>query len=161
MRFYRQKKHVIDLLFPVSVLFVFAASSFLVLVLSVHVYNSQTEKANTSYALHTPLAYVAEKIRQNDTQNAITATDFQGQNCLAIAGESGDVHYTTYIYSYKGYLKELTLRDGTAASLSDGKDILKVKNFSSAEIKPGLFQFTSTDKDGTTKSITISERSCQ
>ena len=73
----------------------------------------------------------------------------------------GWFRYTTYIYSYKGKLKELTLRDGTDASPSDGKDILAVADFSVSEIKPGLFRFTSTDTDGTTASVTISERSRQ
>ena len=169
MRFQRQKNHVIDLLFPIAVLFVFAISSFLVLVLSAHIYSSQAQKMNTGYTVHTSLAYVAEKIRQNDaagsisvmTLDGISAGTFQGQECLVLKGGSGDIRYTTYIYSYKGKLKELTLRDGTDASPSDGKDILAVADFSVSEIKPGLFRFTSTDTDGTTASVTISERSRQ
>ena len=58
MRFQRQKNHVIDLLFPIAVLFVFAISSFLVLVLSAHIYSSQTQKMNTGYTVHTSLASV-------------------------------------------------------------------------------------------------------
>ena len=161
LRFQRQKNHVIDLLFPIAVLFVFAISSFLVLVLSAHIYSSQTQKMNTGYTVHTSLAYVAEKIRQNDSDGGISAGTFQGQECLVLKGGSGDIRYTTYIYSYKGKLKELTLRDGTDASPSDGKDILAVADFSVSEIKPGLFRFTSTDTDGTTASVTISERSRQ
>ena len=153
MRFQRQKNHIIDLLFPIAVLFVFAISSFLVLVLSAHIYSSQTQKMNT--------AYVAEKIRQNDSDGGISAGTFQGQECLVLKGGSGDIRYTTYIYSYKGKLKELSLRDTTDASLSDGKDILAVADFSVSEIRPGLFRFTSTDTDGTTASVTISERSRQ
>lgn len=161
MRFHRQKNHVIDLLFPIAVLFVFAASSFVVLVLSVHVYSSQTAKMNTNYNVHTPLAYVAEKIRQNDNAGGVSIQDFHGQECLSLKGSSDSVTYTTYIYSYKGKLKELTLRDGTDATLSDGKDIIAIKDFSAKEIKPGLFKFTSKDTDGNTDSITISERSSQ
>ena len=161
MRFQRQKNHVIDLLFPIAVLFVFAISSFLVLVLSAHIYSSQTQKTNTGYTVHTSLSYVAEKIRQNDSDGGISAGTFQGQECLVLKGDSGDIRYTTYIYSYKGKLKELTLRDGTDASPSDGKDILAVADFSVSEIRPGLFRFTSTDTDGTTASVTISERSHQ
>ena len=115
----------------------------------------------TGYTVHTSLAYVAEKIRQNDSDGGISAGTFQGQECLVLKGGSGDIRYTTYIYSYKGKLKELTLRDGTDASLSDGKDILAVADFSVSEIRPGLFRFTSTDTDGTTASVTISERSRQ
>lgn len=161
MRFHRQKNHVIDLLFPIAVLFVFAASSFVVLVLSVHIYSSQTRKTSTDYTVHTPLAYVAEKIRQNDADGGVSVQAFHGQKCLALKGGSSDVSYTTYIYSYKGKLKELTLRDETDATLSDGKDIMTLKSFSVKEIKPGLFKFTSQDADGSTDSLTISERSRQ
>ena len=91
MRFQRQKNHVIDLLFPIAVLFVFAISSFLVLVLSAHIYSSQTQKMNTGYTVHTSLAYVAEKIRQNDSDGGISAGTFQGQECLVLKGGSGDI----------------------------------------------------------------------
>ena len=161
MRFHRNRSHVIDLIFPLAVLFVFAASSLVVLILSVHIYTGQTEQAEAHYRTDTPLSYVEEKIRQNDSDGGISAGTFQGQECLVLKGGSGDIRYTTYIYSYKGKLKELTLRDGTDASPSDGKDILAVADFSVSEIKPGLFRFTSTDTDGTTASVTISERSRQ
>ena len=42
MRFHRNRSHVIDLIFPLAVLFVFAASSLVVLILSVHIYTGQT-----------------------------------------------------------------------------------------------------------------------
>ena len=161
MRFHRNRSHVIDLIFPLAVLFVFAASSLVVLILSVHIYTGQTEQAEAHYRTDTPLSYVEEKIRQNDSDGGISAGTFQGQECLVLKGGSGDIRYTTYIYSYKGKLKELTLRDGTDASPSDGKDILAVADFSVSEIRPGLFRFTSTDTDGTTASVTISERSRQ
>ena len=122
MRFQRQKNHVIDLLFPLAVLFVFAISSFLVLVLSAHIYSSQTQEMNTGYTVHTSLAYVAEKIRQNDSDGGISAGTFQGQECLVLKGGSGDIRYTTYIYSYKGKLKELTNFQQPLFSVSDRTD---------------------------------------
>ena len=161
MRFHRNRSHVIDRIFPLAVLFVFAASSLVVLILSVHIYTGQTEQAEAHYRTDTPLSYIEEKIRQNDSDGGISAGTFQGQECLVLKGGSGDIRYTTYIYSYKGKLKELSLRDATDASLSDGKDILAVADFSVSEIRPGLFRFTSTDTDGTTASVTISERSRQ
>lgn len=86
MRFQRQKNHVIDLLFPIAVLFVFAISSFLVLVLSAHIYSSQTQKMNTGYTVHTSLAYVAEKIRQNDSDGGYISRDFSGTGMSCTKG---------------------------------------------------------------------------
>lgn len=70
MRFHRNRSHVIDLIFPLAVLFVFAASSLVVLILSVHIYTGQTEQAEAHYRTDTPLSYVEEKIRQNDVAAA-------------------------------------------------------------------------------------------
>ena len=79
MRFHRNRSHVIDLIFPLAVLFVFAASSLVVLILSVHIYTGQTEQAEAHYRTDTPLSYVEEKIRQNDVagKNIIEASDFK------------------------------------------------------------------------------------
>ena len=44
MRFRSQNRHVIDFIFPLAVFFVFAASSFAVLVLSANIYNTQTKE---------------------------------------------------------------------------------------------------------------------
>lgn len=62
MRFHRNRSHVIDLIFPLAVLFVFAASSLVVLILSVHIYTGQTEQAEAHYRTDTPLSYIEEKI---------------------------------------------------------------------------------------------------
>ena len=56
MRFHRNRSHVIDLIFPLAVLFVFAASSLVVLILSVHIYTGQTEQAEAHYRTDTPLS---------------------------------------------------------------------------------------------------------
>lgn len=54
MRFHQEKKHVIDLIFPLAILFVFAASALLVLLLSVHIYGDQTDKTLKNYESSTP-----------------------------------------------------------------------------------------------------------
>ena len=44
MRFQARHKHVIDLIFPIALFFVFAASSFSVLILAADVYASTTDR---------------------------------------------------------------------------------------------------------------------
>ena len=149
MRFRSQNRHVIDFIFPLAVFFVFAASSFAVLVLSANIYNTQTKESNSNYVARTSLAYVNEKIRQND----------EGRDCLVLAGNSDGIAYTTYIYEYDGSLKELFIRDGVSASLKSGKDIMELESFQMEEIEEGLFRFVFTDKDGRKSSSLVAERS--
>ena len=159
MRFQRQKNHVIDLLFPIAVLFVFAISSFLVLVLSAHIYSSQTQKMNTGYTVHTSLAYVAEKIRQNDVAGNIAVMTLDGTECLALKNSSDGINSTTYLYVSDGWLKELFVRDDTDVSLNAGKNIIEASDFKVAELNNGLYRITITDTEGVTNSRILSERS--
>ena len=69
-----------------------------------------------------------------------------GRDCLALAGNSDGIAYTTYIYEYDGILKELFIRDGVSASLKSGKDIMELESFQMEEIEEGLFRFVFTDK---------------
>ena len=159
MRFRSQNRHVIDFIFPLAVFFVFAASSFAVLVLSANIYNTQTKESNSNYVARTSLAYVNEKIHQNDEGGGISIQSVDGRDCLALAGNSDGIAYTTYIYEYDGSLKELFIRDGVSASLKSGKDIMELESFQMEEIEEGLFRFVFTDKDGRKSSSLVAERS--
>lgn len=163
MKIRRDTRHTIDFIFPLAVLFVFAVSAFAVLVLSAHVYASQTAASESAYASQTPLSYVREKIRQNDTENSISVGELDGVNCLVLtaAGEAQDaqIGYTTYIYAYEGMLKELTVRDGVSAEASAGRDILAVTAFTAEETADGLFRISCQSNDGEEQSMVLSERS--
>jgi len=159
VRFRSQNRHVIDFIFPLAVFFVFAASSFAVLVLSANIYNTQTKESNSNYVARTSLAYVNEKIRQNDEGGGISIQSVDGRDCLVLAGNSDGIAYTTYIYEYDGSLKELFIRDGVSASLKSGKDIMELESFQMEEIEEGLFRFVFTDKDGRKSSSLVAERS--
>ena len=109
-----EKKHVIDFLFPLAVFFVLAASSVAIVVLA---------------SGRTALAYVTEKMHQNDENGAIADGTFDGENALVIRQRYDEKDYVTYLYAYDGYLRELFIRDGTEAKASDGRKILATKDF--------------------------------
>ncbi len=156
---FRTNRHVIDLVFPIAVFFVFTASSLAVLMLAANIYHTQTTDADNNYMTRTSLAYVSEKIRQNDANGGISVRTVEDRSCLAIESVSYDVSYTTYIYEYEGTLKELFIRDDAKLRLKDGKDIMEVKEFSIEEIGDGLFRFASSDLDGNKTALIVSERS--
>ena len=161
MKFRRSDKHAIDLIFPLAVLFVFAASSLLVLILSTHIYTGQIDHAKSNYQSYTTLAYITEKVRQNDTTGSVSIQKINGTSCLALKGTSDEFSYTTYLYVSDGWLKELLIRDGTKASLSAGKNIIEAKKLVIKELKPQVYQITVTAEDGTSDSRILAERSAQ
>lgn len=152
-------RHMIDLVFPVAVFFVFAASSLAVLILSARLYSTQTEKADNHYTTRTSLAYVNEKIRQGDTNGGIFIRKIEDRECLAIKSDMNGISYTTYIYAADGMLKELFVRDDAPLHLADARTIMEVNDFTMEEIGANLFRFTSADSDGNTSVLIASERS--
>ena len=73
-----EKKHVIDFLFPLAVFFVLAASSVAIVVLASGFYSRQVKASSDSYSGRTALAYVTEKMHQNDENGAIADGAFDG-----------------------------------------------------------------------------------
>ena len=151
----KERKHTIDFIFPLAVLFVFAVSAFTVLLLSAHVYADQTARTQSDYQAATPLSYIREKVRQNDQNRAISVGTLDGVDCLILQSE--DTY--TYIYAYEGTLKELYIRDGVEAHTKDGKDILEIKDFQIQELSDGLLSISCQSSDGTEQSVILSERS--
>jgi len=107
-----EKKHVIDFLFPLAVFFVLAASSVAIVVLASGFYSRQVKTSSASYSGRTALAYVTEKMHQNDENGAIADGTFDGENALVIRQRYDEKDYVTYLYAYDGYLRELFVRDG-------------------------------------------------
>ena len=102
-----EKKHVIDFLFPLAVFFVLAASSVAIVVLASGFYSRQVKTSSASYSGRTALAYVTEKMHQNDENGAIADGTFDGENALVIRQRYDEKDYVTYLYAYDGYLREL------------------------------------------------------
>ncbi len=161
MQFHQEKKHVIDLIFPLAIFFVFAVSALLVLLLSVHIYGDQTDRTLKNYESSTPLSYITEKLRQNDNQGNISIEDLDGSTSLVLHGASSDVTYSTYLYVYDGWLKELTIRDDTNASPEAGKNIIEAGNLQVEKFSAHTYKITITDLEGDSRTRILTERSSQ
>lgn len=161
MKFHTRQKHMIDLIFPISLFFVFAASSLAVLLLAANIYGSSTNRIQANDQNRTSLSYISQKIRQNDTSGTISIKNVEGTDCLVLKAEYDHINYITYIYKYEGDLKELFFKEGIDVSLSSGRTIMKISALSMEQTDDHLFRFTSTNKDGKKDSLIISERSSQ
>ena len=159
MRFRIQQNHMIDFLFPVALFFVFAVSAMTVILLATGVYRSTTEHSSLNYTARTSLAYICEKIHQNDINGDVVLGTFDGCDALILKQPRREDTYQTYIYVYENELKELFIKDGVDAPAKSGKTILAVEDFSMETIKDGMFRFTCTDADGNRDSMIAGIRS--
>lgn len=154
----KSHQHTIDLIFPIALFFVFAATALIVLLFSAGIYQKQVNASETGFGQTTALSYITEKIRQNDTSTAggIYLGEFDQCQALAIPQIYGENHYTTYIYELDGELKEIFLMDGIEASAQTGTTILEIDGLAMEELSDGLFLFTCTSTDGTSSSTIVS-----
>ena len=155
----KRSRHAIDLIFPISLLFLFAATAIAVLLLSAGVYSSITEKSSLREERFTPLSYIEEKLRQNDTADAIRLVRVEGQDCLAIYRTISGEDYVTYIYEDDGRLKELFMQTDADMTLEDGDEILELSDLTITEPSPGILRIVATDTAGGQSSLITAERS--
>lgn len=155
MRFQNRKTHMIDLLFPIALFFVFALSALTVILLAANIYQGTTDSASKNYTTRTALSYVTEKIHQSDIAQGVALGQFDGEDALVLSQEIKGEIYKTYIYDYKGTLRELFIKDGVDAAASDGKKIIDVADFTITQIGNSLYRFTCTTTDGTSHSTVV------
>lgn len=148
MQMHSDKKHAIDLLFPIALFFVLAASSLIVVLFASGIYRKNMEASASGYESRTSLSYVAEKIRQNDERGGVSLGSFDGQEALVLSQNYDGKSYLTYIYEYDGYLRELFILADVPAKAADGQPILAVQDFQIREIEPSIFALSYTGKDG-------------
>lgn len=159
MRFRTQQNHMIDFLFPVALFFVFAVSAMTVILLATGIYRSTTEHSSLNYTARTSLAYICEKMHQNDVGGEIALGTFDGCDALILRQTHQEDSYCTYIYVYENELKELFVKDGAEAAAKNGKSILAVEDFSMEAVRDDVFRFTCTDADGNQDSMVVGMRS--
>ena len=130
-------EHTIDRVFLLALLALFAATAFLVVSIGAKQYHSIADSMTANYETRTVSSYLEEKMNQND-----------------VAGS--DTIYTTYIYCYDGYLREITVSDGTTVLPGDGQKIIETKALAIDMVSSNLYCFTITDTTGYTYPLYIS-----
>lgn len=155
----RKNKHIIDFIFPFSLLFVFIASALIVLVIAASFYRKTTDAMQQKDESRIALSYITTKIRQNDDRGQVEIVRLEGRDCLRLPSEVDGTLCYTYIYAYDGQLKELFIMDGVDFALKDGADIMAIHELTMTARTDQLFEFTTTDQTGTRYSTLVAERS--
>ena len=78
-----------------------------------------------NYETRTVSSYLEEKMNQNDMAGSVAVTSIGAFPAIALSETVNDTIYTTYIYCYDGYLREITVSDGTTVVPGDGQKIIE------------------------------------
>ena len=140
-----------DFLFTLVLLVLFALASLALVVTGASVYRNTASSMEENYTTRTALAYVAEKIRQNDVAGALEAQDHV--LCLTQYGEE---NACLYIYEYQGWLSELLIWEDQEFRPEEGQRLLEVGAFSVEPQGGSLYQISVSGADGETASLLVS-----
>lgn len=122
-----KQRHSIDIIFSLSIFTVFVICSFLVLLFQAQSYRSIIEQGERIETLHTPLAYIREKIRSNDTLGNIQAASLNEMEAIKIENKEEDT--ITYIYEYNGELMELYISNQVKPIAEAGTPLFEIDAF--------------------------------
>ena len=159
MDFKGERKHMVDILFVLTLFFVFALSALTLVVLGANVYRSTVDHMDESFTDRTSYAYITQKLRQNDEAGVLTVGEFGGINACVITQEINNTIYNTYIYAYDGYLCELLARADMDMAPQDGTRILELEDFRIEQINPKLSKVHLSFKDGKIMHVYVSTHS--
>ena len=144
------RRHMLDMLFPLGLLLAFAASAVMVILMAANLYTRTAQDSSRAYTARTVLAYVTEKVHQNDVEGGVSAGSFAGCPALILERNNEGTTYCTYLYAYDGSLRELMVQQGTEARPGDGIEILPLKAFLPRQETENLIYVTCTDENGKT-----------
>lgn len=119
------KRHMINIVLPISLFCIFAFCSFILLINSVETHNSIENKRHLNYVLNTPLSYISNKIRGSDVDHAISIVEIEDVSCLKMELVVEDQKYANYIYSKDSILYELLIPSSREVNLNEGNIVMK------------------------------------
>ena len=157
----RQNRHIVDLLFVIALMFMFAFSVLMLIALGASVYRRNVEVMSENYDSRISYAYMSEKLRQSDSNGGITAGTMAGIPSLVIHDHREDAPDTlTYLYVYDGKLRELmTIPDAGVLNPAAGQAITDLADMEISETDDGLIRLTLIHDDGKRIPLYMSVRS--
>ena len=106
-----KRKHSFDILFVLALFCVFAITILLTLSIGADIYRSISGRTNVIYEDRTPIGYIDGKLKNSDKTGSISLGKFGGVDTILIKNIYYETEYTTFLYYYDGYLREVILRD--------------------------------------------------
>lgn len=151
LRLYSNNRKM-DTVFVAALFVLFAITACLLILIGARQYRATAKAMNANYEVRTASSYLTEKVRQNDCSAGISIVDFAGGNALALTNDVNS-NYTTYIYYYDGYLRELFIGENAVYTPDSGQQIIACKSFDPELVRSGLIFASVTDTSGTLHKI--------
>lgn len=126
MRRKNTTRHMIDILFVLSLFCVFAFSSVVLILFGADIYKKTVSSMDSNYASRTSVAYITEKIRQSDCYDSISIDNTAGYERLMMTREIDGLVYATSLYEYDGYLYELFARTDIELPADAGQQVIPI-----------------------------------
>lgn len=145
---FKKTQHFTDLLFSILLFCLFTASSALVLLFGSHIYTQISDAGQSNTQTRTTVNYIAEKVRQNDTENSIQVTEVEHLPALKIQHTYNHISYSTYIYAWDGSLREFTQRSQDIPQKEAGQIIAPASSLRIEQISEQLLLCTICDAAG-------------
>lgn len=158
MQFKNENKHMVDVLFVLSLFCVFAFSALMLVIIGANVYKKTAEHMDTNYASRISYAYLSEKIRQNDRADALSVGSYGDGDALIISEEINGKVYYTYLYQYDGKLRELFTGTPDTLRPEAGQAIMDCSSFSVSAVSDKLYFVSLTGSDGEETTLYVSTR---
>lgn len=157
-----ENRHVVDTIFVLALFAIFAVCALMLVSIGAGVYQKTVDDMNTNYNSRTTYSYVAEKLRQNDTAGSISVGQIGNSEALILSEEVNGSVYSTYLYAYDGYLRELFISPDfiiNESSAEAGQKLLPINNFTLEKTSSGLYKFSMTTDDNQEIELYISPKS--
>ena len=121
----KSKGKLANTLFFLSLLCIFVLGSVLNISYQIAGYKNIVQANETMDAIHTPLAYLQNKVRMYDKTASIHKIEVDGIDVLVLEESKANV----YIYEARGFLCELYAAKNYQINLSDGDRLFAIQDF--------------------------------
>ena len=151
--------HIVDILFVIALLCLFAVSAMMLIILGANIYKSTMHHMSDNFNNRTSYAYIVQKIRQHDETGSVSAGTFDGTPCLTMKDDIDGISYTTYMYESDGYICELLARSDQEMTLDAGAKIMPADDFTIEQENERLYHVLIKNSNGTDAEMYISTHS--
>lgn len=135
----KKREHIADLMFVILLLLLFVSFGLCVVIIGARVYQTTVDDMEENNSSRTALAYIEEKIRQNNEVGKVEVTTIEEHPCLAIHSAVNKEEYITYIYCYEGQLFELYTKASNKVELGMGQGLVKLKKLTIKDLEDGIY----------------------
>ncbi len=155
----RKERHVVDLLFVIALMFLFAFSAIMLIALGADVYQKNVDTMQINYDRRTASAYLIQKVRQSDESGSVSIGELKGNKALILTNAVGERDYSTWLYLYDGMLCEQLMRSDMTPMPQAGQEILPVEGFDVTFAADDLLQIKLVLENGEKESFFVGLRS--